>query len=270
MKVLVRIGLGMMLLALLLVGMMTTMLRAHATSGDGVVINTSHKMKTETRTIGADVNVVVLKGSIDMILKQGTTPSLVVSGEESLLPLVRTEQKGDTLTIDVKEAFMHMHRPLRVEVTLPSLRELNSMGSGDSIVSGFNGEQLKLNTQGSGDVRFTGNYRNVSASTMGSGDLDLALVESNEVELKIMGSGGINTSGNSKSLTAHVMGSGDLGAEKLIADTVNVAVMGSGDSNVYARQTAIIDLKGSGDIDVHGNPGHREVNRFGSGDVNWE
>jgi len=119
-------------------------------------------------------------------------------------------------------------------------------------------------------VRFNGNYRNVSASTMGSGDLKLALVDSNDIDLSIMGSGGINTSGNSKSLTAHIMGSGDLGAEKMIADSVNLAVMGSGDSSVYAREAAIINLRGSGDINIHGNPSRREVNRLGSGDVNWD
>jgi hypothetical protein len=270
MKVLVKIGAGMMLLALLLIGVMCTMLRAHATDGDSLVINSSHKMKTETRSIGADVAVVNLKGPIDMVLKQGSTAGLIVSGEENLLPLVKTEQKGDTLNIDIKESFLHLHRPLRVEVTLPKLRELDSMGSGDSIVSGFNGDQLKLNMRGSGDVRFNGNYRSVNASTMGSGDLDLALADSNDIDLTIMGSGGISTSGNSKSLTAHVMGSGDLGARKMIADTVNLAVMGSGDSEIYARQVAILDLKGSGDIEVHGSPGRREVNRLGSGEVNWE
>jgi hypothetical protein len=271
MKVLTRVGLAMVLLAMLMVAMMTTMLRAHASDGNAQVTGgSSHKMAMENRSISAEVAVVNLKGPVDMILKQGSTASLTVSGEESMLPLVKTEQKGDTLTIDVKETFMHMHRPLRIEMTLPALRELSSQGSGDSIVSGFNGEQLKLDLHGSGDVRFNGNYRSVNASTMGSGDIDLNLIESNDVNLTIMGSGGINTSGNSKSLTAHLMGSGDLGAEKMIADTVNLAVLGSGDSNIYARQVAILDLKGSGDISVHGNPTRREVSRFGSGDVNWE
>lgn len=270
MKLLMKIGFAMLVLAVVLVGTSFGVLRAQDTGRhSNTYVNGNHTMKSETRTVGADVAVIEMDGPVDITVKQGSTPSMIVVGEENLIPLVKTEQHGDKLTIDLKDAFFRLHRPLRVDLTLPSLRELTSRGSGDSIVSGFKGDQLKLSIHGSGDIRVNGAYQHVSANTMGSGDMDLALGDTIDVDFNIMGSGGITTSGTSKSLVAHLMGSGDLGADEMMADSVKVDVMGSGDSNVYAKQVAILDVKGSGDINVHGNPVRREVNRMGSGDINW-
>jgi len=267
MQTLLKIGLGMVVLAVILVGTTFGVLRAQDIGGG--VRDGSRAMKNETRKIGAEVNTIVLHGPIDLMVKQGATPSMAVIGEERLLPRVQTVQEGNTLTIALKESLFHLNRPLRVELTLPTLQQLTVHGSGDSVVGGFSGDKLVLAMHGSGDVRFDGAYQHVHASLSGSGDLDLALANGEDVDLSMLGSGSVAASGQSKSLIAHLMGSGDLAAEKMQADAVAIDVLGSGDVNVYAKQSAVLDLKGSGDIDVHGNPPHRQVNRVGSGDVSW-
>jgi len=267
MQTLLKIGLGMVVLAVILVGTTFGVLRAHDI--DGTARNGSRAMKSETRKVGTEVNIIILNGPIDLTLKQGATPSMVAIGEERLLPRVQTVQEGNTLTIALKESLFHLNRPLRVELTLPTLQQLTVHGSGDSAVGGFSGDALVLAMHGSGDVRFDGAYRHVHASLSGSGDLELALANGEDVDLSMLGSGSVAASGQSKSLIAHLMGSGDLAAEKMQADAVAIDVMGSGDANVYAKQSATLDVKGSGDIDVHGNPPHRQVSRMGSGDVSW-
>jgi hypothetical protein len=268
MQVLMKIGAVMLLLAVVLVGTSFGILRAQDV-GDHAG-NGSHTLKSEIRKVGADVLNVEVNGPIELMLTQGATANLVVVGEERLLPRVETTQKGATLSIDVTNSFFHMNRPLRVELTLPALQQLTMFGSGDGVVSGFKGDKLALAMHGSGDLRFNGEYQHVNANLLGSGDLELALGNSSDLDLHMMGSGSVTTSGHSQALSAHIMGSGDLGAEKLLADTVKIDAMGSGNSDVYAKQVAILNVKGSGDIDVHGNPAHREVNRAGSGDINWE
>lgn len=269
MQTLLKIGLGMVVLAALLVGTTFGVLRAQNLDADSRA-GGSRAMKSEIRKVGADVTVITLNGPIDLMLKQGATPSMVVVGDERLLSRLQTVQEGNALTIDLKESLFHLNRPLRVELTLPALQQLTVHGSGDSVVSGFSGDKLTLAMHGSGDVRFNGAYQHVGASLFGSGDLDLALGASDDLDVSMLGSGSITASGQSKSLTAHMMGSGDLAAEKMLADTVKIDAMGSGDSNVYAKQLAILEVKGSGDIDVHGNPPHRQVNRMGSGDISWD
>jgi len=268
MQTLLKIGLGMVVLAVILVGTTFGVLRAQDIGG--TVRDGSRAMKNDTRTVGAEASTIVLNGPIDLMVKQGATPSMVAIGEERLLPHLQTAQEGSTLTIALKESLFHLNRPLRVELTLPTLQQLTVHGSGDSVVSGFSGDQLVLAMHGSGDVRFDGAYRHVHANLSGSGDLDLTLANSDDLDLSMLGSGSVTASGRSKALAAHLKGSGDLAARKMQVDAVEIEVMGSGDADVFAKQSAILDVKGSGDIDVHGNPQHRQVSRMGSGEVSWK
>ena len=56
-----------------------------------------------------------------------------------------------------------------VGLLLPSLEELMVSSSGDTKVSGFNGERLELQLHGSGNVTFSGRYRSLAAGAHGSG-----------------------------------------------------------------------------------------------------
>jgi DUF4097 and DUF4098 domain-containing protein YvlB len=157
-----------------------------------------------------------------------------------------------------------------VELVLPMLEELTVRSSGDTKVSGFSGDKLELRLHGSGNVNFSGRYRNLVAGAHGSGNLHLNAGSSEHVELELVGSGEIKSSGSCKTLDAQLTGSGDLDARHLAADKVTVDLKGSGTSHVFAKQSADLTLRGSGDIRVLGNPDQRNVNRSGSGDVSWE
>jgi len=270
MRILIKIGAGMMLLAIILVGVTAATLRAHAANEITGNLPGSRIMKTETRGVDAATTVINADGPVDLIVKQGTTASMQVIAEERLLPRIKKTQQGNTLAIDFQDAIFHSNRPMRIEVTLPRLEQIALHGSGDAHVSGFSGDKMVLTLRGSGDMNFDGNYQHLTASTMGSGDLDVATGNGSDADLSILGSGGIRASGQSRALAVRVLGSGDLDTENLRADDLKLDVMGSGDASVYAAKSAVINLHGSGDINVHGNPQHREVNRAGSGDVSWD
>ena len=271
MRILIKLGAGMMLLAIILACISAAMLRAHA-EGGGVQANIpgSHAMKTEMRTVDGAITVINANGPVDLVLRQGTTPSMQVVAEERLIPRIKTTQQGTALTIDFQEAMFHSFRPMRIELTLPKLEQISLHGSGDAHVTGFSGDKMVLTLRGSGDMSFDGTYQHVTASTMGSGDLDLTTGNGMDADLSILGSGGIRAAGQVKSASIRVLGSGDVDTDNLHTDDLKLEVMGSGDSSVYATKSAVINLHGSGDVSVRGNPVHREVNRAGSGDVNWD
>jgi hypothetical protein len=174
------------------------------------------------------------------------------------------------LTIDFQDAMFHSNHPMRIELTLPKLEQLSLHGSGDARVNGFSGDKLVLTLRGSGDMIFDGTYQHVTASTMGSGDLNMTTGTGSDADLSILGSGAITATGQNKSTVVRVMGSGDIDTENLHTDDLKLEVMGSGDCSVYATKSAVINLHGSGDVSVRGNPAHREVNKGGSGDVSWD
>ncbi len=267
MRSLLKIGLGMALLAVLLTGVSYSMLRAQGAANPTSVAGRA--ARTEVRQVGATVSNVELVGPIDLRLKQGDIPSLKVRGEQRLLANIATEQDGSTLRIGAKGLLLHPRRPIEVELVLPALNELVINGSGDSTVSGFSGEHLNVQLQGTGNLSFNGRYKNVEAGVNGSGGLNLNTGHGETVQLQMVGTGEIKSSGNCKELTAELTGSGKLDAQHLASDKVTVVLKGSGNTDVFARQAADVTVRGSGDINVYGNPADRNVSRSGSGGVSW-
>ncbi|WP_308597937.1 head GIN domain-containing protein [Massilia sp. BJB1822] len=268
MRGLFKVGLSLLLLAIVLTGVSYSVLRAQGIANPSSAAGRS--AASEERKVSATTTMVELSGPIDLTLRQGSKPMLIVRGEQRMLGNVETEQDGATLHIGIKGMLLHHRRPLQVELVLPSLKELEVHGSGDSSVTGFSGDTLSLQLHGSGNVNFNGRYREVEAGVHGSGDLNLNTGSSEKVELQMVGSGQIKSSGSCRELSAELTGSGDLDARHLASDKVSVHLKGSGTTQVFARHSAELVLRGSGDISVFGNPDMRNVNRTGSGEVNWE
>jgi hypothetical protein len=268
MRALMKIGAGLLVLAFALVGATYSMLKAYGSNSP--TSTAGRTLSSETRKIDAMATVVELSGPIDLILTQGQSASLKVRGEQRSLANVETLQDGRDLHIGTKGMLLNPRHRLQVELVLPSLQELVVTSSGDTKVSGFNGEQMELQLHGSGNVNFSGRYRELNASAHGSGNLNLNAGSTEKVELVMVGSGQITASGSCKVLNAQLTGSGDLNARHLAADSVTVNLRGSGTSHVFAKQSAELTLRGSGDIRVLGNPNQRTVNRTGSGEVSWE
>lgn len=267
MRTLIKTALALLALSVLLVGVSFNVLRAQDL---GVHDTPGRAMAKEERPVAAEVTKIRLEGAIDLVLKQGPTPALTVHAEQRLLPNIVTTVDGNTLRIGSKGLIVNSRKPMRVELTLPSLQQLQVLGSGDANVSGFSGESLELSLNGSGDVLFNGRYQRVTGKLAGSGDLKIDAGISESVNLELLGSGDVQASGSCKLLNAKLAGSGDLHTADLQADRVAISVMGSGDAKVFAKMSAIINIMGSGDVHVAGKPVERIIRKQGSGDTSWE
>ncbi|MEC5160750.1 hypothetical protein ACFDR9_000170 [Janthinobacterium sp. CG_23.3] len=268
MRTLIKVGVSLLLLAFALIGVSYTMLRAQGLSNPGSAAGRA--VRSEARTIGKNIHTIEVSGPIDLTVRQGLAPSLLVRGEQRLLANVETSERGATLHIGPKGMLLHHRQPLQVELVLPALQQLDMHGSGDSTVNGFSGERFELRVHGSGNVTFNGRFKHVLAGMNGSGDLNLNGGNSGSVTVNLAGSGAITTSGSCNLLRAELSGSGDLDAEHLAADRVEVSLQGSGAAVVFARDAADLTLRGSGNIKVYGNPPQRRSSSNGSGDIEWE
>ena len=268
MRTLIKVGISLLLLAFVLIGVSYGMLRAQGISNPSSAAGRA--VRSDTRAIGKDIVNVELSGPIDLTLRQGATASLTVRGEQRLLANIDTSQDGATLHIGPKGMLFHHRHPLTVELVLPSLQQLEVHGSGNSSVSGFNGERFTLRLHGQGNVHVNSRFKHITAGLYGNGELDLNGGNSDSVLLELAGSGSITASGSSKSLRAVLNGPGDLDAEHLASDRVSVLLQGPGAADVFAREAVDLTLHGSGNIHVYGNPQQRKVTSHGSGEVNWD
>ena len=267
MRTLVKIGSALLLLAFVLIGLTFSRLRAEGVNTRGQT--EGRELASETRTVPPSITQIDLNGAIDMTLRQGAVPSLTVRGEQRLLGNVDTTQDGNTLLISVKGMLLHKRLPLQVILVLPSIEKLNMHGSGDSTVNGFSGDKVNVQLSGSGNVKFNGRYKDVTAAAQGSGDMEMNGGSSDKVEVALSGSGQMTVVGSCKEFKADQTGSGDLDAEHLAADATEVNLRGSGTSVVQAIKTADVTVRGSGDVSVLGNPTQRVVNKTGSGDITF-
>jgi hypothetical protein len=269
MRALLRVGLGLLLLAFVLIGLSYGVLRAQGGSarlaGDGVRLSGD-----ETRAITREVRAVELSGPIDLVLRYGAQPKLVVRGEQRLLANVETRQDGRVLHIGTRGIVLRHRQPLEVELTLPALERIGVDGSGDTRVNGFSGELVEVELNGSGNVDFNGRYRQAKAILHGTGQVTLDAGNSDSVEADLAGSGTITLAGAARSFQAQSNGSGTLDAQRLRAETVRVRQTGSGNASVTAHANVAAAVSGSGDVDVYGNPPQRSISRTGAGEVHFD
>ena len=266
MRTLFRVGLGLLVLAFVLIGLSYGVLRAQGVS----VRHEGRMVSEETRPIKRDIRAVALRGPIDLVLHYGAQPSLVVRGEERLLANIETTQEGQVLQIGTRGIVLRHRQPLVVELTLPALERLGVDGSGHTEVNGFTGERIELELSGSGSLEFNGRYRQARAVVQGSGELTLDAGNGDRVEGELMGSGEMTLAGAARNVKVQSSGSGMLDARRLRADEVEVRQTGSGNTSVTAHGKVKASVSGSGDIDVYGNPPERAISRTGSGDVHFD
>ncbi|WP_296949707.1 head GIN domain-containing protein [uncultured Massilia sp.] len=267
MRSLLKIGFALLLIAVLLIGVSYSMLRAQGISGPSSP--GSRLVASDKRPFSGAI-AVDASGPINLTLRQGPVPALEVRGEQRLLANIDTSVDGDTLHIGPRGILLRHRQPIEVTVTMPSLERLSVNGSGEQVVSGFAGERIELMLGGSGQVRFNGRYREIQATIHGSGAMEVTGGNSDKVQAEILGSGQLTLVGAARELDATTRGSGELDARHLRADEARLEHQGSGSSALYARRTAHVELAGSGAVTVYGNPDERSVTRHGSGGVTFQ
>jgi hypothetical protein len=202
----------------------------------------------------------------------------VVEADSNLLPLVRTDVRGDTLNIYTDRSY-RSRNPVHVIYTVPRLTDLRQNGSGRVTVEGLAGAPLSIRHNGSGVVNVSGQVASLEVESRGSGSVDagrlesasarLALNGSGRVEVgqvrgdyaivSLNGSGQLRVGGAVRSLTARSNGSGHLDLGKLASEQGDLSSSGSGGITANVRQSLIAQNGGSGGIRVYGNPGQRSV-----------
>jgi hypothetical protein len=247
----------------------TTLMATALTLGAGAA---AADVVREARAVDARITRVKLDGVVDLVMRQGATPSLVISGQRADVARVTTRQQGETLEIDTERRnnYTHGHSPkLRAELVVPNLAEFVSEGVGASTVSGFSGDKIVLALDGAGAVTLNGSYRNVDARLGGVGRLSIDAVKAERMDLALRGAGQLAVTGQTRALRATLAGVGSLDAEKLRADTVDLDMSGLGGATVYASAAASLNLSGMGSATVYGKPAQRNATTDGMGKVSW-
>ncbi len=211
------------------------------------------------------------EGISNVVIKKDSVFSVKVYDYKDMIPHLQTVLDGDVLRISYDYNCVN-DTVSRVEITLPELREIRILGSGDVNVSGDFSENQNFvaNISGSGDLWLNGDFgKNLNIKILGSGDANLNLKnEVNQIKISSSGSGDIQITGTyARNLIVSDLGSGDIDVSGIMARTVRVKSVGSGDSRVYVVDSLFAKLSGSGDLCYKGNPEYTQIQGLGSGEI---
>ncbi|MCC2957949.1 DUF2807 domain-containing protein [Massilia sp. IC2-477] len=249
---------------------MHTVFSSSAVEGNGIAARDQRQVAAHGQL---DVS-----GSMQVEVRVGPAPSLLVEADGNLLPYIRTEERGNTLKI-YNERQLRSQTPVRIVYTTPRLSDVNASGSGQVVVRDLNGAPLEVRKSGSGQVRLAGKVDSLLARVSGSGVLDAGELKSASADLGLSGSGRMNigevrgdylrasvsgsgvlqAGGTVRSLNARVAGSGSVDLAGLSTQDADLAADGSGGIRATVKQSLIAHGGGSGGIRVYGHPAQRSV-----------
>lgn len=198
----------------------------------GSGIDGSGKIVVDARTVPAFDRVSV-EDEFDVEVAVGPAAAVEVTGDDNLLPHVRTEVRGGTLHVETDRDLDPTDR-IRVRVATSSLRGLASSGSSNVHATGVRATVFEARVSGSSDVAADGDFGDLSASISGSGKIRLR--------------------GTGDSIDALISGSGALDLAGLEVRAARVRVSGSGDAILHARESLAASVSGSGSVRYHGDP----------------
>lgn len=238
------------------------------------------KTVKETRNIGTFTKISTQSG-IDVYFTQGNFQRIEIEADDELIQKVRTEIKGETLTIgwnsnDRKKFFEWFNRKkttIKVYVTSPLLDEISASSGADFYLSDLNcnnsfrirlssgadayidklnvKENTHINVSGGADCHIKSlQTKNGDFSASGGGDITIHLDVSEQISVSASGGSDIELNGNANKVSIVASGGTDV---KWNGNINQVSASASGGSDLKLSgnaNTVSITASGAADIDV--------------------
>ncbi len=192
-----------------------------AVTGNGVV-------EKENRQL-ASFEAVNVGGGIDLYITQGRSSAVEVEADGNIIPLIKTEVKGNTLRIYSEKGWRKAEK-VRVNVVMTTIEAICASGGSD-VYSEGDLESGELSLKGSGGSDF---YLDIQVA-----HLDCMVSGGSDADLK----------GTASECHFSASGGSDIKAYDLQAKVCDVSA--SGGSDAYVNVMERIDLSASGGSDVY-------------------
>jgi hypothetical protein len=120
---------------------------------------------SETREVGAFSRIEATAG-IRIVVHIGPSEAVEVSAQENLLPVIATDLRGDTLSIEASEDFTTLE-PVTITVVVPALDGITLSGGSQAVIDGLDAESLELRIRGGAQVTAAGSVDSVGLDAGG-------------------------------------------------------------------------------------------------------
>ena len=184
-------------------------------------------LSSEMRELSKFKAIEIAIGYDKIIVNCGEEPSIHISGDENILPLITTRISKGILKIESDSTF-ETKADSEIIINVKSLKEFTFDGVGETVIQNVNSEKFTCNING-----------------VGSCDLN----------------------GKVESFYVSVNGVGSVNARQLIADDVVASLNGVGSVKLYAKNSLNASVNGIGGLTYFGNPAELILNDSGIGGI---
>lgn len=184
---------------------------------------------SETRALGTFHAIAVGVPAI-ATFTVAATPSVRISTQANVLPIVVTQIENGTLKIGIHGA-VQLQAPIRVDIAGPSPDAIAISGTGQLTAPELSGRALALNLSGNAQMQIGGHIDHVSVNVAGTGTVDTSAIHARSID----------------------------------ADVSGTATM-----RAFASESARLKVSGVGNIHIAGQPAQRTVDRSGLATVSFE
>jgi hypothetical protein len=194
-----------------------------SSSNSGDMVQGSGRSKQETRTLPTFSRIHIdLPANVE--ITKGTHPGCTLTADDNILPIIITEVRGGTLTVSSRKGFSNRTQ-LQIDITAPSLSNLEVDGSGSVALNGLDEGNLDVVTRGSVELRGNGRVEALAIRLEGAGDISLFGLQARSAEVQLSGSGTIQVFAR-ETFSGDIEGSGDIlvrGGARIVRSVVNGA-----------------------------------------------
>jgi len=182
----------------------------------------------ETREFDlADFDAIEIGGAFEVSVTIGDDQELAVTIDDNLWDNLELEVHGGTLVVGW-EKNCDPDDDCRLEIVVPSLKEMSISGAADVQIDDFEGDSFRFDLSGAADLKMNG-----------------------EVD----------------QLDIHISGAGDIDTRKLKARHAKIRISGAGNADIYASESLDARVSGVASIDCYGNPEEKRTNVSGLGKI---
>jgi hypothetical protein len=190
-------------------------------------VSGSGQAKNEARQVAPFTAIEAKCAATIHVTAQGTT-KLEISGDDNIVPLIKTEVRDHTLYITAEKEYNPKNK-VQINIATPDLAKFVFAGAGEATLSNIKNDQVQIVASGAGQVKASG--------------------ETKQADITLSGAGQVDTR--------------DLHAEKAKATSTGV-----GEMDVYASEQLDASTSGVGVINYYGNPKSVNKHAGGLGAIN--
>ncbi len=201
------------------------------------VITPSNVMTSETLSVSG-FNAIDFGTMGKVIITQGNTESLSISGSDNVVPLIKTTVSNKTLVINTEKNITFLtfnENSLVITISVKDLSSLTVSGLGDIQMDALSTPSLII-------------------TMSGAGKLTLNKLTTDTLDVTLSGLGGVVVSGEAKQATIDLSGAGSVDAPDLKIQSANVTLPGLGSATLWVTDKLTGTISGAGSVSYYGNP----------------